>query len=68
MVSLGLESMYARSLMYREGTSIAMQARVAISATAMRTLPAWPKVPCSMLATFGSMKEIDWPAMKVKEM
>ena len=37
-------------------------------ATAMRTEPAWPKAPSSMPATFGSMKEMDWPAMKVKEM
>ena len=37
-------------------------------ATARRTEPAWPTAPCSMPATFGSMKEMLWPAMKVKEM
>ena len=45
-----------------------MQATVDMIATARRTEPACPAAPCSIPATFGSMKETLCPAMKVKEM
>ena len=47
---------------------MAMQASVAMTATARRMEPACPAKPCRNPARFGSMKEMLCPAIKVKEM
>ena len=44
-----------------------MQAMVDIIATASRIDMACPTAPSRKPATFGSMKEMLWPAIKVKE-